>query len=96
MSVTPHDPTECPLCKPLCVMALSIADACAPETIITASMPVDLDGETWYDTNTPSDLIDDITVRDFFDEEFVYSEARNLLRIHPTQPNMVQIATVSA
>jgi hypothetical protein len=83
----PFDVTEA-----TAILAIAIADKCAPSTIITAAKPVDVDGEPWYDINPdrgPSlDALDDIIAQ--FATELEYCDARKLLERHPTRHNLVR------
>jgi len=83
------------ICGPIDRLAYQIADECAPEIIISAATPEEIDGAIWYDLDTfgeghsgfsnPSH-----TVAEEFADELRYCEARGLLTHHPTRPNLAQ------
>jgi hypothetical protein len=74
-------------------MARELADEAVRLTIEGGALLEFIGGETWFNTDC-STLRGCGTLRNSLELAFRYAEARNLLRHHPTRPNLVQIVEV--
>ena len=89
----PHSARESELAKHLLEiqrvnnLAYAIADALAPELVISDAVPTERDGEIWYDVES-LDAEEE-------DRELAYCEARELLRHHPDWHNLVQVKGIT-
>lgn len=77
------------ICEEVDRLAHELAAQWIGSILYSETEEIEVDGETWLDLNSPSSLEFLVIVQ--FADEIRYAELRNLLRHHPTQPNLVQI-----